>query len=98
MSALRLDNLMVSLFLQDRAGNHSYVLNQSRPMLSGSLYNPSDEDITIVIPAKSRAYLPGLFANEKYAHVETKLTAKFVTAKMPIGGNVPMFNSGKPKA
>ena len=94
----RIDNLMISLFLQDRPGSHSYLANQHRPVLSGSLYNPSDADITITIPAKSRAYLPGLFANEKFAHVETKITAKHVTVKMPIGGNTPMFNSGKPKA
>ncbi len=95
--ALRLDNVQVSLFLQDRPGTHSFIDNQSRPVLAANLYNPSDHDIVITIPAKSRAYLPGLFANAKYAAVETKVTQKHVTVKMPIGGNTPMFNSGKVK-
>jgi len=95
--ATRIENLQVSLFLNDRPGNHSYIQNQSRPMLSGSLYNPSDADITIVIPAKGRTYLPGLFDNSKYANVETKLTKTAVTVKLPIGGTTPVFNSGKVK-
>jgi hypothetical protein len=96
-AAQRLDNVLVSLFLQDRPGSHSFIDNQSRPVLSGSIYNPSDSDITIVIPAKSRAYLPGLFANAKFADVKTKVTQKHVTIQLPIGGTVPVFNSGKVK-
>ncbi len=95
--AVRLDNVQVSVFLQDRPGTHSFIENQSRPVLAANLYNPSDQDITIVIPAKSRAYLNGVFANTKYAGVDVKVTAKHVTVKMPIGGNTPMFNSGKVK-
>lgn len=95
--ATRLDMLAVSTFLQDRPGNHSFIDNQSRPVLGTNLYNPSDADITIVIPAKSRVYLPGQFANTKFANCKVKVTDKFVTIQMPIGGNTPMFNSGKVK-
>jgi len=95
--ATRIDNVQVSAFLQDRAGNHSYLANQHRPMLGVNLYNPADQDITITIKAKDRVYLPGLFANEKYAHVEAKITKTHVTVKLPIGGNTPVFNSGKAK-
>ena len=98
MSNVRIDNVQVSTFLQDRPGNHSFIENQSRPCLGTNLYNPTDQDITIVIPAKSRAYLQGQFANSKYGNVEAKITAKHVTFKCPIGGTVPMFNSGKAKA
>lgn len=96
----RIDSVQVSTFLQDRPGNHSYIENQSRPMLGTNLYNPSDQDVIIVVKAKSRVYLAGQFDNSKYAGVEAKINAAktFVTLKLPIGGNKPMFNSGKPKS
>lgn len=95
--ALRIDNVKVSAWLQDRPGNHSFVENQDRPVLGVNLYNPSDQAITITIPPKTAAYLPGLFANSKYAKVQTKLTEKYVTVRLPIGAGSPVFNSGKPK-
>lgn len=98
MNNVRIDNLQVSTFLQDRPGNHSFIENQSRPCLGTNLYNPTDADIIITIPAKSRAYLLGQFVNSKYAHVEAKITKTHVTFKLPIGNTTPAFNSGKPKA
>ena len=96
--ATRIDNVQVSAFLQDRAGNHSYLANQHRPVLGINVYNPSDQPITITIAPKDRVYLPGLFANEKYANVGMNITKTHVVAKMPIGGNTPVFNSGKTKS
>ena len=93
----RITNVMVSMFLNDRDNNHSFIANQSRPPLSVNLYNPGDTPITIVIQPKERAYLPGMFANEKFAHVKTTVNKDktFVTFKLPVGGNTPVFNSGK---
>lgn len=96
--AVRVDNVQVSAFLQDRAGNHSFIDNPQRPILGVNLFNPSSSDITITIKANDRVYLPGLFANEKYANVETKIGKTHVTVKLPIGGNTPVFNSGKVKS
>lgn len=102
-NALRLSNIQVSLFLNDATvgpqASHSWLLNNARPPLGGNLYNPTDQPITIVIPPKSRAYLPGLFANTKYANVKATINkAKtLATFACPIGGTTPVFNSGKPQ-
>jgi len=102
---IRDTKLIVSLFVNDalpgtKAANHSWLVNQSRPPLSGNLYNPTDSDITITIPAKSRSYLPGIFANAKFAHVEAKLSAKKdkATFVVPLGGTNPAFNSASSKS
>jgi hypothetical protein len=95
---VRIENLQVSTFLQDRPGSHDWTANQSRPCLGTNLYNGTDEAITITIPAKSRAYLPGQFDNSKYGGVEAKLTKTHATFKIPIGKSTPAFNSGKPKS
>ena len=91
-------NLRVSLFLQDKPGSHSCIEDNKRPQLGGNLYNPTDAPITITIEPKSRAYIPNLFANTKYAHCEAKFTKTHVTFKCPIGGTTPMFNSAAPRS
>jgi len=87
--------VQVSAFLQDRPGSHSFIESQTRPMLNINIYNPSDEPLTITIPAKEGLYLPGLFANQKYANVEFKVLKTHVAVKLPIGSGMPVFNSGK---
>lgn len=96
--ATRIENVLVSAFLQDRPGAHSFIENQSRPVLGINIYNPSDAPITITIPAKERVYLNSLFPNAKFGNVKTTVSKTHVTVKMPIGGTVPMFNSGKAKS
>lgn len=96
---VRIENLpiVVSSFFATKPGAHSFVDNQHRPALSTSIYNTSDEDITITIPAKSAAYLPGQFEQDKYGNVSHKITAKTISFSQPIGETNPAFKSAKPR-
>lgn len=93
--ATRINNIKVSTWLNDRPGNHSCIENHDRPPLGTNLYNPTDVEITITIPAKSTVYLPGQFVNSKYAGTKIKFTEKHVTVQMPINAGSPQFQSAK---
>ena len=90
--------LSVSSFFATQPGAHSFVENQHRPAVNTSLYNGTDEDIVITIPAKTVAYLPGQFAQDKYGQVTHKITAKTLSITQPLGINQPFAKSAKPKS
>ena len=90
--------LSVSSFFATKPGPHSFVQSQSRPALNTSLYNGTDEDIVITIPAKTVAYLPGQFAQDKYGQVTHKITAKTLSFTQPLGLTDPAVKSAKPKS
>lgn len=94
---IRLNNLKCSAWLQDRPGNHSFLQNNDRPMLGVNLYNNTDQPITITIPPKTAAYCLGMFANEKYAGTQYKVSKDHVTVKLPLNAGAPVFNSATPK-
>ena len=90
--------ISVSTFFATKPGPHSFVESQSRPVANTSLYNGTDEDIIIVVPAKTTAYLPGEFLQDKYGQASYKLTAKTITVSQPLGINQPVFKSAKPRS
>ena len=96
--AIREKRLKVSLWLNDDPARpqYSYVADQSHPMLSPSLYNQHDRDITVTIPAKTAVYLKGLFPDNKYGgNVECEVTDTHVTVRMPIRAGRAVFATGK---
>jgi len=95
---VRIDNLSVSVFFNTRPGSHSWIESQSRPIASPSLYNPSDQDITFTIPAKTTAYLPGMFLQDKYGHASANLQDNVLSVSQPIDSTQPFLKSGKIKS
>ena len=96
MSNSRLDNVQVATFLNNREGNFNVLNDHRRPPFSTSIENPTDEDITIVIPAKGKCYLPNEFVN-KYAEATIEFKKKKIVITLPNDANRPVFNSAKVK-
>jgi hypothetical protein len=93
---IRIESLSVSVFFNTRPGSHSWIESQSRPIASPSLYNPTDRDITITIPAKTTAYLPGMFVQDKYgANASATLEDGVISLMQPIDDTLPVLKSGK---
>ena len=90
--------ISISSFFNTKPGSHSFVESNSRPVISTSIYNPTDAAITITIPAKTVAYLPGQFLQDRYGQASAKVTTKAISVSQPLGLSQPFAKSGKVKA
>ena len=95
---IRIESLSVSVFFNTRPGSHSWIESQARPIASPSLYNPTDRDITVTIPAKTTAYLPGMFLQDKYGQASASVQDDVITLSQPIDATQPVLKSGKIKS
>ena len=90
--------ISVSTFFNTKPGSHSFVESNKRPVISTSIYNGTDEDIIIVVPAKTVAYLPGEFLQDRYGQASAKVTKTTISITQPLGLSQPFAKSGKVKA
>jgi len=96
--ATRIDNVQVAGWFQNRAGNNHNVLdNNNRPPIGMAIENPTNEDITVTIPAGQTVYLPSVFANQ-YSGTTVEFKAKTTVITIPNDAKQPVLKSGKVKA